>query len=123
VLVSLHERRTGLEDGRFPKLTQLWFSRKLIEYMRDHGVVGLYTPDQFAARTLNLTSISSEQISITGTAQGMVTVMYHLPAGISVNTRMMSPECVRPYVKAQKNDDGDAGAIAEADNAVCRAQE
>jgi transposase len=28
--------------------------------------------------------------------------------------RLMSPEYVRPYVKAQKNDDGDAEAIAEA---------
>jgi transposase len=28
--------------------------------------------------------------------------------------RLMSPEYVRPYVKAQKNDDRDAGAIAEA---------
>src|SRR3954449_1076900 len=28
--------------------------------------------------------------------------------------RLMSPECVRPYVKAQKNDDRDAEAIAEA---------
>jgi transposase len=28
--------------------------------------------------------------------------------------RLMSPEYVRPYVKAQKNDDRDAEAIAEA---------
>jgi transposase len=28
--------------------------------------------------------------------------------------RLMSPEYVRPYVKAQKNDDGDAEGIAEA---------
>lgn len=28
--------------------------------------------------------------------------------------RLMSPECVRPYVKAQKNDDRDAEGIAEA---------
>ena len=36
----------------------------------------------------------------------------------------MSPEYVRPYVKAQKNDDRDAEVIAEArdpaDNALCR---
>jgi transposase len=39
--------------------------------------------------------------------------------------RLMSPEYVRPYVKAQKNDDRDAEAIAEAaaDDAVRRAQE
>src|ERR1043166_5022589 len=30
------------------------------------------------------------------------------------NVRLMSPEYVRPYVKAQKNDDRDAEAIAEA---------
>jgi len=29
--------------------------------------------------------------------------------------RLMSPEYVRPYVKAQKNDDRDAEAIAEVD--------
>lgn len=28
--------------------------------------------------------------------------------------RLMSPECVRPYVRSQKNDDRDAEAIAEA---------
>ena len=28
--------------------------------------------------------------------------------------RLMSPEYVRPYIKAQKNDDRDAEAIAEA---------
>ena len=31
------------------------------------------------------------------------------------NIRLMSPEYVRPYVKAQKNDDRDAEGIAEAD--------
>src|SRR5438552_16182028 len=40
--------------------------------------------------------------------------------------RLMSPEYVRPYVKAQKNDDRDAEAIAEAatpaDDAVRRSQ-
>lgn len=30
------------------------------------------------------------------------------------DVRLMSPECVRPYVKAQKNDDRDAEGIAEA---------
>ena len=30
------------------------------------------------------------------------------------DVRLMSPEYVRPYVKAQKNDDRDAEAIAEA---------
>ena len=30
------------------------------------------------------------------------------------NIRLMSPEYVRPYVKAQKNDDRDAEGIAEA---------
>ena len=30
------------------------------------------------------------------------------------DVRLMSPECVRPYVTAQKNDDRDAEAIAEA---------
>src|SRR5829696_8859396 len=41
--------------------------------------------------------------------------------------RLMSPEYVRPYVKAQKNDDRDAEAIAEAgdpaDDAVRGAQD
>ena len=46
--------------------------------------------------------------------------------------RLMSPEYVRPYVKAQKNDDRDAEAIAEAatrrrgdavDNAVRRVED
>ena len=32
-------------------------------------------------------------------------------------TRLMSPEYVRPYVKAQKNDELDAEAIAEGDSA------
>ena len=32
--------------------------------------------------------------------------------------RLMSPEYVRPYVKAQKNDDRDAEAIAEAATCV-----
>jgi transposase len=40
---------------------------------------------------------------------------------------LISPEYVRPYVKAQKNDDRDAEAIAEAatppDHALCRDQE
>src|SRR6201984_3289394 len=35
-------------------------------------------------------------------------------AGQGHNVRLMSPEYVRPYVKAQKNDDRDAEAIAEA---------
>jgi transposase len=30
------------------------------------------------------------------------------------DVRLMSPECVRPYVKAQKKDDRDAEGIAEA---------
>ena len=37
-----------------------------------------------------------------------------LMAGQGHNVRLMSPEYVRPYVKAQKNDDRDAEAIAEA---------
>ena len=35
-------------------------------------------------------------------------------AGQGHEVRLMSPEYVRPYVKAQKNDDRDAEAIAEA---------
>ena len=35
-------------------------------------------------------------------------------AGMGHEVRLMSPEYVRPYVKAQKNDDRDAEAIAEA---------
>ena len=35
-------------------------------------------------------------------------------AAQSPTIRLMSPEYVRPYVKAQKNDDRDAEAIAEA---------
>jgi transposase len=35
-------------------------------------------------------------------------------AGLGHEVRLMSPEYVRPYVKAQKNDDRDAEAIAEA---------
>ena len=35
-------------------------------------------------------------------------------AGQGHEIRLMSPEYVRPYVKAQKNDDRDAEAIAEA---------
>lgn len=34
--------------------------------------------------------------------------------GMGHEVRLMSPEYVRPYVKAQKNDDRDAEAIAEA---------
>ena len=37
-----------------------------------------------------------------------------LLAGLGHEVRLMSPEYVRPYVKAQKNDDRDAEAIAEA---------
>jgi transposase len=33
----------------------------------------------------------------------------HILAGHQV--RLMSPECVRPYVKAQKNDDRDAASL------------
>lgn len=35
-------------------------------------------------------------------------------AALGHQVRLMSPEYVRPYVKAQKNDDRDAEAIAEA---------
>jgi len=35
-------------------------------------------------------------------------------AGQGHKVRLMSPEYVQPYVKAQKNDDRDAEAIAEA---------
>ena len=35
-------------------------------------------------------------------------------AALGHEVRLMSPEYVRPYVKAQKNDDRDAEAIAEA---------
>jgi transposase len=38
----------------------------------------------------------------------------HLLAAQGHSIRLMSPEYVRPYVKAQKNDDRDAEAIAEA---------
>src|SRR5918995_3035069 len=38
----------------------------------------------------------------------------HLLASQGHSIRLMSPEYVRPYVKAQKNDDRDAEAIAEA---------
>jgi transposase len=34
-------------------------------------------------------------------------------AGHGHDVRLMSPEYVRPYVKAQKNDDRDAEGIAE----------
>jgi transposase len=36
------------------------------------------------------------------------------------DVRLMSPEYVRPYVKAQKNDDGDAEGIAETARRVRR---
>ena len=43
------------------------------------------------------------------------------------SVRLISPEYVRPYVKAQKNDDRDAEAIAEAasrtDNAIRKSQD
>jgi transposase len=42
---------------------------------------------------------------------------HHLGRGFAAQgheVRLMSPEYVRPYVKAQKNDDLDAAAIAEA---------
>lgn len=35
-------------------------------------------------------------------------------AALGHQIRLMSPECVKPYVEAQKNDDRDAEAIAEA---------
>ena len=44
---------------------------------------------------------------------------HHLGRGFAAQgheVRLMSPEYVRPYVKAQKNDDLDAEAIAEAAN-------
>ena len=44
---------------------------------------------------------------------------HHLGRAFSTQAhtvRLMSPEYVRPYVKAQKNDDRDAEAIAEAAN-------
>lgn len=40
--------------------------------------------------------------------------MGHALAALGHEVRLMSPEYVRPYVKAQKNDDRDAEAIAEA---------
>lgn len=40
--------------------------------------------------------------------------MGRLLTGLGHQVRLMSPEYVRPYVKAQKNDDRDAEAIAEA---------
>jgi transposase len=40
--------------------------------------------------------------------------MGHALAALGHEIRLMSPEYVRPYVKAQKNDDRDAEAIAEA---------
>lgn len=39
--------------------------------------------------------------------------MGRLLAEVGHEVRLMSPEYVRPYIKAQKNDDRDAGAIAE----------
>ena len=42
------------------------------------------------------------------------------------DVRLMSPEYVRPYIKAQKNDDRDAEGIAEAatrHDALCRTEE
>lgn len=43
-----------------------------------------------------------------------VTRNRRVPAAQGHSIRLMSPEYVRPYVKAQKNDDRDAEAIAEA---------
>jgi len=84
--VSLHLPGTGRESGRFRRLTQLLFSAALIGCMRDLMVVNLYTQDRFAGRTLNLTSSSGKKISITGTAPWTLTLLYPLPAGISVTT-------------------------------------
>jgi transposase len=43
------------------------------------------------------------------------------------DVRLMSPEYVRPYIKAQKNDDRDAEGIVgsgdPADDALCRTEE
>src|SRR3979490_3112340 len=52
-----------------------------------------------------------------GGAMGAVCGAHHvgrLLAAQGHEVRLMSPEYVRPYVKAQKNDDRDAEAIAEA---------
>src|SRR4051812_49586810 len=74
--------------------------------------------------------------AFTGTLPGCVIAMeaccgaHHLGqllASQGHTVRLMSPEYVRPYVKAQKNDDRDAEAIAEAatrpTNALRRTQE
>src|SRR3712207_8858683 len=42
------------------------------------------------------------------------TTLFRSLRDLGHQVRLMSPEYVRPYVKAQKNDDRDAEAIAEA---------
>ena len=67
---------------------------KLIEYMRNHVVVGIIDPDQFANQMLNLASISGNPISIKGNTLGTTTVTYHLPAGLTV-TSTLAEEPIR----------------------------
>ena len=54
---------------------------------------------------------------------------HHLGCVFAANghdVRLMSPEYVRPYIAAQKNDDRDAEGMAEAgdaaDDALCRTE-
>ena len=68
-----------------------------------------------ASHTVSGTAISKLRSSVGATACVPTQASVAAELGVTGHeVRLMSPEYVRPYVKAQKNDDRDAEAIAEA---------
>jgi uncharacterized surface protein with fasciclin (FAS1) repeats len=61
---------------------------KLILYIRNHVVAGLYPPDTITGKTLHLTAISGSTIDIDGTGTGEPTVTYHLLNGQTVTAAL-----------------------------------
>jgi len=61
---------------------------KLIEYVRDHVIAGIYMPGQFSGKHLSVTSLSGVSIEIHGTGSGTPAVIYHLPAGMAVTAAL-----------------------------------
>ena len=66
-------------------------TRKLIEFVRNHVVQGMYMPAQLEGKKLNLTSLAGYPVEIDGTGAGAPIVGYHLVEGQTVKAQITAP--------------------------------
>jgi len=63
-------------------------TRKLIQFVRNHVVTGIYMPAQLEGKKLSLTSLAGYPVDIDGTGTGAPIVSYHLVGGQTVNAEI-----------------------------------